>query len=147
MITMAHRSLINAAMYISETEDPQIRERLLKIDIMQADARDYGPGLYSTVYFLAKDSTERDRWLEALNPVREDPDTYLDHDCPEYVALKDWIPPAGETDSMPLREGDVVFVQKKGQEFMKGFVRGGGLSLTTLILPISTDPVTSSLRS
>ena len=64
---------------------------------------------------------EKERWIEAFNPEREDDDIYQAWDCPEFQVVTAWEPSAEQRgDSMPLRKGDIIVVEKKGNEWMKG---------------------------
>lgn len=120
---IAARSLVYCAQVLEATEDPTLQEKLIRIEVLSGDPRDKEVGKNSeTFHFVTASSTDRDRWVDLFNPAPMEGCDYAEHDCPEYRVIKDWIPPAGQTDSMPLRVGVVVAVQKKGKEWMKGFV-------------------------
>jgi hypothetical protein len=122
---MAHRSLIEASQFYPTDYNSQEKLKdIVQLVILSESTRDHEMGKGSeTIYFKAKDTMDKDRWIEAFNPEREDDDIYQAWDCPEYVVVEDWDPPIGQTDSMPLRKGERIIVEKKGTEWMKGMVR------------------------
>jgi len=121
---MAHRSLIEAAQFYPDFGAQDKLKDIVQVTILSEVARDHEIGKGAeTIYFKAKDTMEKERWIEAFNPQRDDEDIYQAWDCPEYVVIEDWNPPLGQTDSMPLRKGERLIVEKKGAEWMKGKIK------------------------
>eukprot|EP00040_Diaphanoeca_grandis_P015357 m.78271 g.78271 ORF g.78271 m.78271 type:complete len:962 (-) comp25098_c0_seq1:120-3005(-) len=107
----AHRSLI---------ECEQFRPRESKMDNM-IEIQLISDSGTETIYFKAKDPITRDRWLEAFNPPKEEEDIYQAWECPQFKVIKDHTPSYDEVvDGLPLKRGQIVEVEKKGDVCMKG---------------------------
>eukprot|EP00041_Stephanoeca_diplocostata_P032355 m.1035397 g.1035397 ORF g.1035397 m.1035397 type:complete len:926 (+) comp24137_c0_seq2:221-2998(+) len=121
---VAHRSLIEAKQYFPAPDASEKLKNMIEITILSSSTEDFKLGRGAeTFYFKAREPLERDRWLEAFNPEQDDDDIYQAWDCPHYEVTHDWEPPRDEKDSMPLRRGDIVIVEKKGFEHMKGYLK------------------------
>lgn len=149
---MAHRSLIEASQfYPSDYNSQEKLKDIVQLVILSEDTRAHEIGKGSeTIYFKAKDTMDKDRWIEAFNPERDDEDIYQAWDCPEYVVVEDWDPPIGQTDSMPLRKGERIIVEKKGTEWMKGkvcghFVFSTSSSLHLICARVSPDQISAAI--
>jgi hypothetical protein len=126
VIKEAHRSLLDVDRFRSSGAQVDTKlENMIEIRFLSKDKKAFASGEadagMETLYIKAKDRMTMDRWLEAFNPPREDEDIYQAWECPQFVVLKDWTPPRDEQgDSMPLRKGEIVEVEKRGETHMKG---------------------------
>jgi hypothetical protein len=73
-------------------------------------------------YFTCDSSMVRDRWLEAFNPRKDDDDNYHTWECPAMKVIKDF--PGKKAGDLPLVVGEIVDVEKTGEQFGRGRVRG-----------------------
>lgn len=107
----AHRSLIECEPFRSRESK---MDNLIEIQLIS----DSG---IESIYFKTKDPMMRDRWLEAFNPPKEEEDIYQAWECPQFKVIKDHTPSYDESgDGMPLKRGQIVEVEKKGDICMKG---------------------------
>lgn len=122
----AHRSLmdVDRLRNSGSTIDSKL-EFIIEIKFLSKDKKAYASGQADAgtdiIYFKCKDHMMMERWLEAFNPPREEEDIYQAWECPQFEVIKDWNPPRKEEgDSMPLRKGEIIEVEKRGDNFMKG---------------------------
>eukprot|EP00039_Didymoeca_costata_P008904 m.118488 g.118488 ORF g.118488 m.118488 type:complete len:882 (-) comp14278_c0_seq1:5300-7945(-) len=101
-----HRTLLKAENY-NDMKD----QKIIKMVLHDPN----GEPTYE--YFEASSKDDRDRWIEAIHP-QTDEGTYEDWNMPEFEVLQDFEP--SQPDELPLRRGQRIAVEKRGDNFMRG---------------------------
>ena len=108
VFNVVHRTLLKAAAFKDAAKDVPVLE--VKIHSTSKEPE--------TVYFLASAQAELERWLEAFNPPKAD--AYEMWEMPEAKVIKDYDPVQYDPDGLTLRTGQLVAIEKKGNDWWLG---------------------------
>eukprot|EP00047_Mylnosiga_fluctuans_P013604 m.32365 g.32365 ORF g.32365 m.32365 type:complete len:1566 (-) comp4989_c0_seq1:149-4846(-) len=111
-----HRSLVRLA-------DPRgegpVRDDLL-LQLILYDKTSFGTVTTIDLYIRANSMTDKTRWLEAFNPVREDDNIYEIWDRPRAKVLYEYA--ALQTDELSLTPGDTLEIIQHDEQWSKGML-------------------------
>lgn len=104
---MVHRSLFEARRFDLPGTKGSEGESLIEMIIYLGDST-------ARLILQASSPTDRQRWMDVLDPPKEE--QYAEWDCPQVRVVQDYD--ARQPDEISLRAGDIINVTTKGDDMM-----------------------------